>query len=91
MVISCIAPRAVVCKPLACDTLYVAEDENPHFTQFIFGRPFVKRFDLCYQTVVCMSVCNLAMKVSTKFEADTTIRCLVIALLLLIRYVTLTF
>jgi len=32
-----------------------------------------------------------AMKVSTKFEVDTTIRCLVIALLLLIRYVILTF
>ena len=31
------------------------------------------------------------MKVSTKFEIDTIIRCLVIALLLLIRYVTLTF
>jgi len=29
------------------------------------------------------------MKVSTKFKADTIIRCLVIALLLLIRYVTL--
>jgi len=27
------------------------------------------------------------MKVSTKFEVDTTIRCLAIALLLLIRYV----
>ena len=32
---------------------------------------------------------HLVMKVSTKFEADTTIRCLVIALLLPIRYVTL--
>jgi len=31
------------------------------------------------------------MKVSTKFNVDTTIRCLVIELLLLIRYVTLTF
>jgi len=31
------------------------------------------------------------MKVSIKFEVDTTIRCLVIALLLLISYVTLTF
>jgi len=31
----------------------------------------------------------LAMNVSTKFEVDTTIRCLVIALLLQIRYVTL--
>jgi len=29
------------------------------------------------------------MTVSTKFEVDTTIRCLVIALLLLIHYVTL--
>ena len=36
-------------------------------------------------------VAHLVMKVSTKFEVDTTIRCLVIALLLLIRYVTLTF
>ena len=32
---------------------------------------------------------HLAVAVSTKFEVDTTIRCLVIALLLLIRYVTL--
>ena len=31
---------------------------------------------------------HLAMTVSTKLEVDTTIRCLVIALLLLIRYVT---
>jgi len=34
---------------------------------------------------------NIAVKVYTKFEVDTTIRCLVTALLLLIRYVTLTF
>jgi len=34
-------------------------------------------------------VAYLMMKVSTKFEVDMTIRCLVIALLLLIRYVTL--
>ena len=34
---------------------------------------------------------HLAVTVSTKFEVDTTIGCLVIALLLLIRYVTLTF
>jgi len=33
---------------------------------------------------------HLAVTVSTKFQVDTTIRCLVIALLLLIRYVTLT-
>jgi len=31
----------------------------------------------------------LTMKVSTKFEVDTTIGCQIIALLLLIRYVTL--
>jgi len=31
------------------------------------------------------------MKVSTKFEVDTTICCLVTALLLLIRYVTLAY
>ena len=34
---------------------------------------------------------NLATKVSTKFEFDMAIRCLVIVSLLLIRYVTLTF
>jgi len=32
---------------------------------------------------------HLAMTVSAKLEVDTTIRCLVIALLLLVRYVTL--
>jgi len=26
-----------------------------------FGRPFVKRFALCYQTVVCLSVCNVGV------------------------------
>jgi len=26
---------------------------------FIFGRPLVKRFALCYRTVVCLSVCNV--------------------------------
>ena len=34
-------------------------------------------------------VSPITMKVSTKFKVDTTIRCLVIALLLLIRYVIL--
>jgi len=29
------------------------------------------------------------MKISTKFEVDTTIRCLVLVLLLLMRYLTL--
>jgi len=27
----------------------------------IFGRPFVKRFVLCYQTVVCLSVVSLTL------------------------------
>jgi len=26
-----------------------------------FGRPFVKRFALCYQTVVCLSVCPVCL------------------------------
>ena len=26
---------------------------------FIFGRPFVKRFTLCYQTILCLSVLSL--------------------------------
>jgi len=34
---------------------------------------------------------HLTVKVSAKFEVDITIRCPVIALLLLIHYVTLTF
>ena len=25
------------------------------YVRYIFGRPFVKRFALCYQTVVCLS------------------------------------
>jgi len=25
----------------------------------VFGRPFVKRFALCYRSVVCLSVCNV--------------------------------
>jgi len=31
--------------------------------RFIFGRPFVKRFTLCYQTVVCpvLSVCDVGV------------------------------
>jgi len=29
--------------------------------QTIFGRPFVKRFALCYQTVVCLSVLSVSM------------------------------
>jgi len=28
-----------------------------------FGRPFVKRFALCYQTVVCLSVCPVCLSV----------------------------
>jgi len=26
-----------------------------------FGDPFVKRFALCYQTVVCLSVCDVGV------------------------------
>jgi len=27
----------------------------------IFGRPFVKRFTLCYQTSVCLPVCDIGV------------------------------
>ena len=27
----------------------------------VFGRPFVKRFALCYRTVVCLSVCPICL------------------------------
>jgi len=27
----------------------------------LFGRPFVKRFALCYQTVVCLSLCDVGV------------------------------
>ena len=27
----------------------------------VFGRPFVKRFALCYQTVICLSVCDVGV------------------------------
>jgi len=30
-----------------------------YFCTVVFGRPFVKRFALCYQTVVCLSVCHV--------------------------------
>jgi len=38
----------------------VRNDEAVQLTSqasLFFGRPFVKRFALCYQTVVCLSVC----------------------------------
>jgi len=28
---------------------------------YIFGRPFVTRFALCYRTVVCLSVCRVCL------------------------------
>jgi len=36
---------------------------SKHFEQSfgIFGRPFVKRFALCYQTVVCLSVLSVTL------------------------------
>jgi len=27
----------------------------------VFGRPFVKRFTLCYRSVVCLSVCPVCL------------------------------
>jgi len=36
---------------------FVHNSTNP----FIFGRPFVKRFSLCYRTVVCLSVLSVTL------------------------------
>jgi len=44
---------------------------------------------LTYKVCHVMRTSWVAMKVFTKFEVDTTIHCLVIAILLQIRYVTL--
>jgi len=30
-------------------------------TRDVFGRPFVKRFALCYRSVVCLSVCDVGV------------------------------
>jgi len=38
-----------------------------------FGRPFVKRFALCYQTVVCLSVCDVrALWLNGWMDQDVT-------------------
>jgi len=39
---------------MALSTLHLVVNEP------VLGRPFVKRFALCYQTVVCLSVCCLS-------------------------------
>ena len=38
---------------------------TPHTLSLVFGRPFVKRFALCHQTVVCLScpVCPVSLSV----------------------------
>jgi len=36
-----------------------------------FGRPFVKRFTLCYQTVVCLSVCHFCLSVTLVYCGQT--------------------
>ena len=37
----------------------------------VFGRPFVKRFALCYQTVVCLSVCPNRLSVTLVYCGQT--------------------
>jgi len=32
-----------------------------YFITIVFGRPFVKRFALCYRSVVCLSVCDVGV------------------------------
>ena len=45
---------------------HVAQPQEPFartngFKNFIFERPFVKRFALCYRSVVCLSVCDVGV------------------------------
>jgi len=40
----------------------------------IFGRPFLKRFALCYQTVVCLSVCLSVLSVTLVYCGQTVER-----------------
>ena len=40
-----------------CDLCIIYQEVECNFSAPIFGRPFVKRFDLCFRTVVCLSVC----------------------------------
>jgi len=37
----------------------------------VFGRPFVKRFTLCYRTVVCLSVCPNCLSVTLVYCGQT--------------------
>jgi len=82
-----ITRKAIDCATTLPLTIFIYVDfcigwaEYPPYFQFRSSWPT----DL--ESVSCDAY--LTVKVYTKFEADTTIRCLVIALLLLIRYVTL--
>jgi len=40
----------------------------------IYGRPFVKRFALCYRTVVCLSVCLSCLSVTLVYCGQTWIK-----------------
>ena len=37
---------------------------STHLHHNVFGRPFVKRFAVCYQSVVCLSVCLSVLSVT---------------------------
>jgi len=53
-------------KCLSLHTVYICvRDTQQAF--LIFGRPFVKRFALCYQSVVCLSVCNVGVLLPNGF------------------------
>jgi len=39
------------------DQLLSVSRQHTVLGKLLFGRPFVKRFAICYQTVVCLSVC----------------------------------
>jgi len=43
------------------EIVYKIGENVAYSFQEIIGRPFVKRFALCYRTVVCLSVCNVGV------------------------------
>ena len=51
------------------DRLAITLGIGPHST--FFGRPFVKRFALCYQTVVCLVLSCLVLSVTFVHSGQT--------------------
>jgi len=56
--VRCLALRRVAsrCVAFRCECGF----QLSHSHRWIFGRPFVKRFALCYRTVVCLSCLSVS-------------------------------